>query len=188
MLQRSMSWLRVRQIGLGLVLLACAALGVWLWRTGNLTQAAIGVWVRSYGMWAPPAFVLAFAIGELLHLPGMIFVVVARAAFGPVTGLLLGYFGAIVAVTVPFLLVRGVRSQRERAWNPRWRFLARVLDRVEQHPVRSVIVLRLLLWLSPPLDYALAFTSIRTRDYVIGSAVGLVPSIAAVVFGVGWLW
>lgn len=184
---RALNWLRVRQMALLLVLASCAAGGVWLWRAGDLTQAALSAWVHSYGALAPPAFIVAFALGELVHLPGTVFVVLARAAFGPVGGLLLAYVGGVIAVTAPFLVARGLRRQRERAWQPRWRWVARALERVEQYPVRSVVVLRLVLWLSPPLDYALAFTSIRTRDYVIGSALGLMPSIAAVVFGVGWL-
>lgn len=184
----SVTLLRLRQILLFLVLALCLSLGIWLWHTGQLTQAAIGGWVRSFGVYAAPAFIVAFVLGELVHLPGMLFVVIARAAFGPLGGLLVAYVGAVIAVTAPFLLVRGLRSQRQRAWKPRWRFLERALSRVEEYPIRSVIVLRLVLWLSPPLDYALAFTSIRTRDYVLGSALGLVPSIAAVTFGVGWIW
>jgi uncharacterized membrane protein YdjX (TVP38/TMEM64 family) len=183
----AMTWLHVRRIALLLVLASCATGGVWLWRAGDLNQAALSEWVRSFGALAPPAFILAFALGEVVHLPGTLFVVLARAAFGPVGGLLLAYVGGVIAVTAPFLLARGLRQRRERAWQPRWRWAARALERVEAYPVRSVIVLRLVLWLSPPLDYALAFTSIRTRDYVIGSALGLMPSIAAVVFGVGWL-
>jgi len=184
---RSVALARVRRILLVLVLAACVGGGIWLGRTGHLTQAAIGGWVRSWGPWSGPAFVLAFTLGELLHLPGMLFVFVARAAFGAVGGFFLSYGGAMVAITAPFLLVRGIRSQRERTWQPRWRFLRRLLDGVETHPIRSVMILRLILWLSPPLDYALAFTSIRTRDYLLGSALGLAPCIGAVICGIGWL-
>ncbi len=184
---RSVALVRARRVALGLVLGACIVAGIWLGRTGHLTQAAIGGWVRSWGPWSAPAFVLAFTLGELLHLPGMLFVFVARAAFGAVVGFFLSYGGSLVAITAPFLLVRGIRTQRERTWQPRWRFLRRLLDNVETHPIRSVLVLRLLLWLSPPLDYALAFTSIRTRDYIIGSALGLAPCIGAVIYGLRWL-
>ncbi len=184
---RSVALARVRRILLALVLVACIATGIWLAYTGRLTQAAIGGWVRSWGPWSAPAFVLAFTLGELVHLPGMLFVFVARAAYGGVVGYFLSYGAAIVAVTAPFLLVRGIRTQRERTWQPRWRFLRRLLDGVETHPIRSVVLLRLFLWISPPLDYALAFTSISLRDYVIGSAIGLAPCIAAVICGIGWL-
>lgn len=179
--------MRARRILLGMVLVACIGTGIWLARTGHLTQAAIGGWVRSWGPWSAPAFVVAFTAGELVHLPGMLFVFVARAAYGAMVGYFLSYGAALVAITAPFLLVRGIRTQRERTWQPRWRFLRRLLDNVETHPIRSVVILRLVLWLSPPLDYALAFTSITFRDYLIGSAIGLAPCILAVICGIGWL-
>lgn len=184
---RSLALLRVRRIALALVLAACVGAGIWLARTGNLTQAAVGEWVRAWGLWSAPAFVLAFTVGELLHVPGMLFVFVARAAFGAVGGFFLSYGGSMVAVLAPFLLVRGIRTQRERSWQPRWRFLRRLLEGVETHPIRSVAVLRLILWLAPALDYALALTSITTRDYLIGSALGLAAPIGAVILGIGWL-
>lgn len=184
---RSVALVRARRILLVLVLAACVGTGIWLERTGHLTQAAIGGWVRSFGPWSAPAFVVAFSVGELIHLPGMLFVFVARAAYGAVGGFFISYGSALIAILGPFLLVRGIRTQRERTWQPRWRFLRRLLDGVETHPIRSVMILRLILWLAPPLDYALAFTSIRTRDYLIGSALGLAPCIAAVICGIGWL-
>ena len=35
--------------------------------------------------------------------------------------------------------------------------------------MRTVIVLRLLLWIAPPLNYALAMSNIRFREYLVGS-------------------
>lgn len=184
---RSLALLRARRVALGLVLAACISTGIWLAHTGNLTQAAIGGWVRSWGLWSAPAFVLAFTLGELLHVPGMLFVFVARAAFGVWGGFFLSYGGSMVAVLAPFLLVRGMRTQRERSWQPRWRVLRRVFESVETHPIRNVAILRLIFWLAPPLDYALALTSITTLDYLIGSALGLALPIGAVIYGLGWL-
>ncbi|MCA9598461.1 MAG: VTT domain-containing protein [Myxococcales bacterium] len=179
---------RLRTTLLVIVLAGLLAGGIALHRTGQLRPDVIGAWIRSLGIWAAPVFVAAFAAGQLLHLPGTAFVVAARTAWGPVFGFALAYGAAVVAVTVPFVLTRRARGTGERSFRPRWRWLARLLDRVEVHPVRSVVLLRLVLWLSPPLGYALAFTGIRTRDYVVGSALGLAPCIALVSCGVGWIF
>jgi uncharacterized membrane protein YdjX (TVP38/TMEM64 family) len=40
-------------------------------------------------------------------------------------------------------------------------------------------VLRLFLWLAPALNYALALSPIRYRDYLAGSAIGLVVPVGA---------
>lgn len=134
------------------------------------------------GALAAPVFILFFAVGELLHLPGIVFVLVARHVFGPVTGFFVGYAGAVFALTVSFgvarLLVRAARASRD-PWQPRWGLLRRVFERLEARPVRNVAVLRLVLWLAPPLTYALAATRVRGRDHLAGSALGiLVPVIA----------
>lgn len=142
------------------------------------------------GWLAAPLFLLLMAAGELLHLPGMVFIVVARLVFGPSLGFVLGYGGAVFAVTVSFLvarqLVAAARSSTE-PWRPRWKFAQRALDRLEAHPVQTVALLRLVLWLAPPLSYALASSNLRVRDHVVGSAVGLFAPVLVAVLLSGYL-
>jgi uncharacterized membrane protein YdjX (TVP38/TMEM64 family) len=177
----------LRRVLFGMVAVAIVGLGLWAWKNGNLTADSIGAWIRSWGCWSTPAFVIAFSLGQLLNVPGLAFVLAAKLAYGPWLGFLLAYGGAVVAVTVPFLLTRAFRAERKRAWQPRWRVLRNLLDGAEKHPIRSVFFLRLLLWLSPPLGYALAFTGIRARHYVIGSALGLLPFIGLAIYGMSFL-
>jgi uncharacterized membrane protein YdjX (TVP38/TMEM64 family) len=42
-----------------------------------------------------------------------------------------------------------------------------------------VALLRLVLWMAPAVNYALALSPVRYRDYAIGSAVGLAIPVAA---------
>ena len=55
----------------------------------------------------------------------------------------------------------------------------------QERPVRSVALLRLVFWMFPPLNYALALSPVGLRDYVVGSALGLVLPLAvmAALFG-----
>lgn len=142
------------------------------------------------GWLAAPLFLLMMAAGELLHLPGMVFIVVARLVFGPSIGFVLGYGGAVFAVTVSFLvarqLVAAARSSTE-PWRPRWKFAQRALDRLEARPVQTVALLRLVLWLAPPLSYALASSKLRVRDHIIGSALGLFAPVLVAVLLSGYL-
>ena len=64
--------------------------------------------------------------------------------------------------------------------------MRRAFEMIESHPLRAVIVLRLILWFNPPLSYALAMTSVPVRAYVAGCAVALAPVVAAAVFATGW--
>ncbi len=146
--------------------------------------------LEELGILAAPAFLLAFAIGELLHLPGILFVVAARVVFGPTMGFFLGYAGALLALTISFAVARRVvsaaRATRE-PWRPRLRLLKIAFERLEARPIQSVALLRLVLWLAPPLTYALATTRLRTRDHLVGCAVGLVVPVLAADFVGGLL-
>ena len=170
------------------MLAACVVLGLVaaaiLARRSGVDAPMIQRELIALGWLAPPLFLLVMAAGELLHLPGMVFVVVARLVFGPSFGFVLGYAGAVFAVTVSFVvarqLVAAARSTTE-PWRPRWNIARRALDRVEAHPVQTIAILRLVLWLTPPLSYALAASKVGLRDHVVGSALGLfVPVLAAV--------
>ena len=142
------------------------------------------------GYFAPPLFLVIFAAGELLHLPGILFVIVARVVFGPSLGFVLGYVGAVFAVTISFAVARQILAAARSTtdpWRPRWRFLQRAFDRLEAHPVQTIALLRLVLWLAPPLSYALASSKVRVRDHVVGSAIGLVAPVLGVVLLGGYL-
>ena len=62
--------------------------------------------------------------------------------------------------------------------------LKRALGPLEKHPIRTVALLRAVLWFAPAVNYALGLSAIRYRDYIVGSAIGfLVPmSIFSVLF------
>ena len=142
------------------------------------------------GWLAVPLFLLVMAAGELVHLPGMAFVVAARLVFGPGIGFALGYVGAVLAVTVSFVVARQLLAAARATddpWRPRWRFLQRAFDRLESHPVQTIALLRLFLWLAAPLNYALASSRVRVRDQVLGSALGLFAPVVVAVFLSGYL-
>jgi uncharacterized membrane protein YdjX (TVP38/TMEM64 family) len=132
------------------------------------------------GCLAVPLFIAAFTVGELLHLPGIAFVVGARVLFGPTRGLAIGYLGALVALTVSFALARGLvvatRATRE-PWRPKWAPLRRAFERLERSPIASIALLRLVFFLASPLTYALAATKVSFRDHVVGTALGIVPPV-----------
>jgi len=176
----------VRRAFLGVLVVAFVVGAVYLWRSGRVTPTSIQAWLDSLGAAAPALFVGAFVLGAFCGLPGMAFVVAGRLAFGPWLGFGLGYVGGLLAVTLPFLSARLLRRQPEVPWRPKHRFAARAFDQLETHPVRTIILLRLMLWFNPPLSYALALTRVRRRDYVLASALALAPVVALGVIATSW--
>jgi len=137
----------------------------------SLTHAA--------GVWGPILFVLVFCVGELVHVPGVVFVAAAVLAYGRAGGGALAFAGAVVAVSVSFVIVRGIGGKPLAAI--RWPLARRILSGLEERPVRTILVLRLLLWMAPQLNYALALSNVRFRSYVVGTALGLIAPITGLV-------
>ena len=65
--------------------------------------------------------------------------------------------------------------------------LKRILNRLDERPIRTVFILRILLFLAPPLNYALAMTNVRFRDYLVGSALGLVLPLLIITLLFDWV-
>jgi uncharacterized membrane protein YdjX (TVP38/TMEM64 family) len=174
-----------RLAALGAIFVALAVVGHFTPAREWLSPARLRPLIASLGLAGAALFVAIFAIGELLHVPGLVFVAVAVLAYGRLWGGLLAFAAAVGSVCVSFAVVRGVGGQAlagiERP------LLRRLLDRLEAWPVRTVVVLRTVFVLSPPLNYALALSPIRFRDYLVGSAIGLVLPIGAAVVFFDWL-
>jgi uncharacterized membrane protein YdjX (TVP38/TMEM64 family) len=127
------------------------------------------------GAWGVVLFLAAFCAAHLAYLPGMMFVVASVLSYGQLWGGILGWVGAVLAVSATFVVVRTIGGTIPATVNrPR---LQKLLATLEKRPIRTIIVLRLVFWLAPALNYALAFSRLRFRDFVIGSAVGLVAPI-----------
>ena len=127
------------------------------------------------GPWGVALFIVVFAVGELLHVPGMVFVMAGVLTYGRTHGFLVGLVGAVVSVTVSFVLVRALGGQA--LGQLKWRWMQRALEALDRRPFRTVALLRVVLWISPPLTFALAMSRVRLRDYVLGSAAGLVVPV-----------
>lgn len=143
----------------------------------SLSTAHIRDLVQHAGAAGIALFILAFCVGELLHVPGLVFVGAAVLAWGRLAGAVAAYVAALVALSVSFAVVRAIGGQPlGEIRQPR---LRAVLARLEQRPIATVAVLRLFLLLAPALNYALALSPVRYGDYLAGSAIGLVIPVAA---------
>jgi len=137
------------------------------------------------GAWGWAVYVAVFAAGEFLHIPGLVFVAAGVLVYGKLLGFAVALLGAVVSVSFSFLVVRRVGGTPLAEVRNAW--LKRLLERLDQHPVRTVFLLRLGLWLAPALNYTLALTKLTFRDYLIGSALGLLLPIAGATLLIDWL-
>lgn len=172
-----------------------AALLVSLFVVGHVTGLTESVtvdnlrgWMQEAGAWGIVLFVAIFLIGELVHVPGLVFVAAGVLTYGRLEGGMLGFLTALLSVSFSFAVVRGVggKAMAEIKWN----WVKRILAKLDDHPIKTVAALRMILCLAPPLNYALALSNIRFRDYLIGSTLGLIPPVAlfVVFFDQAMVW
>jgi uncharacterized membrane protein YdjX (TVP38/TMEM64 family) len=130
-------------------------------------------------------FVGAFTLGVLAYLPGAIFVAAGTLAYGKGLGFLVNFLGGVTAMCASFGFARAIGGQHtEEVESPR---LRRMLARIEARPVLWLALVRMVAFISPPLNTALALSRIRFRDFALGSAIGLVVPMAITTFALDWL-
>lgn len=139
--------------------------------------------IESLGPFGGVAFVLLYVVLTVLFVPGTIPSVAAGALFGPIWGTLLTLAGAILGAAAAFEIARALGRERVRA---RMGQRTELADRwVHDQGLLGVIALRLIPVVPfNALNYAFGLSAVTRRDYLIGTAVGIVPgTIAFVVLG-----
>lgn len=141
----------------------------------SITPEHIRALLAGAGVFGVIVFVIVFSLGLLAQLPGLLFIAVAVLAYGRTMGALVALLGAVVAISVSFIVVRRFGgSALAEIESP---FLRRILSQLDTRPLRSVILLRAIFGVAPALNYALALSSLGFRDYIIGSIIGMAAPI-----------
>ncbi len=174
-------WLRAVLIALGAAGVAAGL--AWLDPWERLSVDAMRALVEAWGPLGPLVFAAILIAGFFIPGPEILLVALGGVLFGPVRGFVYSWVAAVVGTAATFLLVRyTAQAWAQRAVRDRFPRLRALDDRLERHGVASVVVLRLLLFLAPPLNWALGASRVRARDYVIGTASGILPGMALTVF------
>lgn len=133
-------------------------------------------WTRDLGRWGALALGLAWIPAAVLLVPGSLITLGTGFVLGPVWGVVVVSLGSTLGATVAFLV--GRRLGRE--WVRRRVGRRATLEGVDRAIAGEGLKVVLLLRLSPivpynALNYALALTAVRTRDFVLGSWLGMLP-------------
>lgn len=121
-------------------------------------------------------FMLVFALGNLVQIPGWVFLAAAVLALGQIWGGLVTYVAACVSCVITFFTIRFVGGNALRKLDGN--IAVSLLGRLDAHPVKSVLLLRMLFQTVPALNYTLAMSGVRFRDYLLGTLLGLPVPIA----------
>lgn len=130
--------------------------------------------VDDTGVAAPLVFIALYAALTVIAFPGAIPSAASGLLFGTAAGTLLTVTGATIGATLAFLIGRRLgRSQVERIAGRR---IERLDAWLERRGFVAVLYARLIpLVPFNVLNYAAGLTSLRTREYVAATAIGIVP-------------
>lgn len=161
------------------VLFLLVAATVWLaWHRDAFDRVALEGWILKAGAGGWALHVAIYALGTVLFLPGSLLTLAGGALFGPVVGTALNLTGASLGAGISFLLARYVASdwvQRKAGGN-----LRRLMDGVDGEGWRFVAFVRLVpVFPFNLLNYALGLTRIPFGNYLVTSAVCMIPGCAA---------
>lgn len=161
-----------------LALLLAAAIGWVVLNRDSLDAAMLEARLAALGLWAPLAFAALYALGTVLFAPGALFALAGGALFGPAWGVAWNLAGATVGATAAFLVARYLAADwvARRAGGR----LGRIIAGVEAEGWRFVALVRLVpLFPFNLVNYALGLTRIPLAQYVLATAVCMLPGAVA---------
>lgn len=135
----------------------------------------------AHGVWALPVAVAAFALLAFIGVPQFVLIAAAVVAFGPWTGMVYSWIGTLVSSMVGFFLGRsfGARLLRDYAGEG----IRKFMTLIGKNGFMASLIVRLVP--SAPfivVNMAAGVTPMRFRDFVGGTAIGIVPKIALTAF------
>jgi uncharacterized membrane protein YdjX (TVP38/TMEM64 family) len=161
----------------------------WLRLAAFLFLVAAAVWAnRCFDLsWSGAvsetrAFIGVCIFAALVHAPELAVIALGGVVFGRAGGFVYGWIGGVAGGAVCFMLARHLFRDVVRAsLIERFDSLERLDTQLERHGFLTVVVLRLVLFVAPPMNWAIGTTRVRFRHYLAGSIVGVVPGVAVTV-------
>jgi uncharacterized membrane protein YdjX (TVP38/TMEM64 family) len=140
-------------------------------------------WAKGMGAAGGALYALFYILGTALFFPGLPLTLGAGFLYGAIIGTLVVSPASVAGATLAFLIARYVARDwvtRRLKKYPQ----AAALDRaIEKNGFKAVVLLRLQPVLPfNILNYALGLTSIRLRDYMLASWIGMFPATVLYVY------
>ncbi len=161
------------------------AVAAWLTWHGSETKiedlpALLSQWLSQFGTRrAALIYIVLYTVRPLVLFPATLLTIASGLVFGPWLGILLTLIGENASANFAFRVARwlghGVVEDRKPGRMQRWD------ERIRENAVTSVLLMRLLYLPFDAVNYGCGLTSMRQRDFMIGTAVGIVPGLVSFV-------
>jgi uncharacterized membrane protein YdjX (TVP38/TMEM64 family) len=150
-----------------------------------LTPAQVKALLETTGIWAPVAFILFYAVGVCLFIPGTLLTAVGAAVFGPYRGFVYVWLGAMLGSAAAFLIGRYLgRDFAASLIGPR---LKKYDEAIGKNGFATVLYLRLVYFPFTPMNFGMGLTRVRVGDYLLGTGFGILVGTFIFTFFIGTL-
>jgi len=150
-----------------------------------LTADALGRLLKGAGVWAPVAYMVIYAVGVCLFLPGTLLTGLGAAIFGPYYGFVYVWIGAMLGASAAFVIGRTLG--REFAASLIGNRLKKYDDAIERNGFATVLYLRLVYFPFTPMNFGMGLTRVTFKDYFFGTGLGIIVGTFIFTFFVGTL-
>lgn len=152
------------------------------WRLGVLDLSDRATLLRAIARvrempWLIPAFIIAYAVAITFGLPASAFTLAGGALFGFWQGLLFNWAGATIGAVLAYLFAHSLcRGTCRELLGRRASDLERLAS---EHGFMGTLRLRLIPVVPfNLLNFAAALAGVRRRDYILATAIGIIPGTA----------
>lgn len=172
------------KVGLALALVAAFVFGGRLLGLDRLLDLdELRAWVDSWGRLGPLAFIGLCILGIVLYLPESLLLTFGGALFGGWPAFVYGWVATVIGTTTTFLIGRYLaRDYVQRTFIANRPGFQRLDARFADNGFFWVFILRTVLGLAPPLNWAVGATSVSFGSYAAGTALGVIPNVAIFVY------
>jgi len=150
-----------------------------------LTADALGGFLEGAGLWAPVVYMMIYAVGVCLFVPGTLLTGLGAAIFGAYWGFLYVWIGAMMGAGAAFFIGRTLG--RDFAASLIGNKLKKYDDAIERNGFATVLYLRLVYFPFTPMNFGMGLTKVRFWDYIAGTGLGIIVGTFIFTFFIGTL-
>ncbi len=150
-----------------------------------LTPEAMGRFLDTAEIWASLLFMLVYAVGVSLFIPGTLLTGLGAAIFGPYRGFFYVWVGAMLGASSAFWIGRTLG--RDFATSLIGDKLKKYDDAIERNGFATVLYLRLIYFPFTPMNFGMGLTKVHFWDYLFGTGIGIIVGTFVFTFFIGTL-
>jgi len=150
-----------------------------------LTAEELSSFLEAVGLWAPLIYIVIYAVGVCLFLPGTLLTGLGAAIFGSYWGFLYVWIGAMIGSSAAFFIGRTLG--RDFAASLIGDKLKKYDDAIERNGFATVLYLRLVYFPFTPMNFGMGLTKVRFWDYFAGTGLGIIVGTFIFTFFIGTL-